>query len=188
MQRNLAALTILLLIGTVVSRAVMMKRRGIEVMHFGKLDKTDYFIPPFVLFYFYTIFAAAFNFPILSKQVFFQSESIAWAGLIFCLGGLLILIWSIISFGDSFRVGIDTGQPAELITIGVFTISRNPIYVGFWFFMLGQFLVFPNWILLIYIGAATWLFHRQVLREEEFLMDHFGEEFTAYCKQVRRYL
>ena len=188
MQKNLAALTILLLIGTVVSRAVMMKRKGIEAMHFGKLDKTDYLIPPFALFYFYSIFAAAFNLPILSMQVFFQSELIAWAGLIFCLGGLLILVWSIISFGDSFRVGIDTDQPVELITTGVFAISRNPIYVGFWFFLLGQFLVFPNWILLLYVGAATWLFHRQVLREEEFLKEHFGGEYTEYGNQVRRYL
>ncbi len=157
-------------------------------MHFGKLDRTDFLIPPFALFYFYTIFAAAFNLPILSKQVFFQSELIAWAGVIFCKGGLLILVWSIISFGDSFRVGIDTDQPADLITIGVFAFSRNPIYVGFWFFLLGQFLVFPNWILFIFIGAATWLFHRQVLREEEFLKEHFGGKYAEYRNQVRRYL
>lgn len=188
MQRYFAALTILLLIGTVVSRAVVMKRRGIEAIHFGKLDRTDFLIPPFALFYFYTIFAAAFNLPILSKQVFFQSEFIAWVGVIFCLGGLLILVWSIISFGDSFRVGIDTDQPVELITTGVFAISRNPIYLGFWFFLLGQFLVFSNWILLIFIGAATWLFHRQVLREEEFLKEHYGGEYAEYRNQVRRYL
>ena len=32
-------------------------------MHFGHLDKTDFLIPPFALFYFYTVFAAAFNLP-----------------------------------------------------------------------------------------------------------------------------
>ncbi len=120
--------------------------------------------------------------------MFFQSEFIAWVGVIFCPGGLLILVWSIISFGDSFRVGIDTDQPIELITTGVFAISRNPIYVGFWFFLLGQFLVFSNWILLIFIGAATWLFHRQVLREEDFLKEHYGGEYAEYRNQVRRYL
>jgi len=52
---------------------------------------------------------------------------------------------------------------------------------------LGQFLIFPNWILLIYLGAAIWLFHRQVLREEEFLEKHYGNEFLEYCGQVRRY-
>ncbi len=188
MLRYLASLTILLLIGTAFSRAIILKRKGIEAIHFGKIDKTDYLIPPFALFYFYTIFGAAFNFPLLSTQVFFQSEFVTFVGLLFCLGGVAILVWSIFSCGDSFRVGIDTDKPAELITSGVFAISRNPIYVGFWFFLLGQFLVFPNWILIVYLGAATWLFHRQVLREEEFLKDHFSEEFTDYCNQVARYL
>jgi protein-S-isoprenylcysteine O-methyltransferase Ste14 len=45
-----------------------------------------------------------------------------------------------------------------------------------------------NWILLIYIFAALWLIHRQVLREESYLRDHYGEEYSEYCGQVRRYL
>jgi protein-S-isoprenylcysteine O-methyltransferase Ste14 len=54
--------------------------------------------------------------------------------------------------------------------------------------LIGEFLIFPNWILLIYIGAAVWLFHRQVLREEEYLRMHYGPEYSEYCKRVRRYL
>ena len=114
MQRYFGALTIVLLIGTVMIRAMLMKKKGIEAMHFGKLDKTDLLIPPFALFYFYTIFAAAFNFPIVSKQEFFNSDVIAWGGVFLCLGGLLMLVWGIISFGESFRVGIDTDQPTKL--------------------------------------------------------------------------
>ena len=188
MQRYFGVLTIVLLIGTVMIRAALMKKKGIEAMHFGKLDKTDFLIPPFALFYFYTIFAAAFNFPVVSKQDFFNSEVIAWGGVFLCLGGLLMLVWSIISFGESFRVGIDTDQHTDLVITGVFAISRNPIYVGFWFILLGQFLIFSNWILLIYMGAATWLFHRQILREEEFLIGHYGEEYTEYYNRVNRYL
>jgi protein-S-isoprenylcysteine O-methyltransferase Ste14 len=60
--------------------------------------------------------------------------------------------------------------------------------VAFTTVLLGQFLIFPNWILLVYMGAATWLFHRQVLREEEYLKKHYGEEYADYCERVRRYL
>ena len=56
----------------------------------------------------------------------------------------------------------------QLVTTGIFAFSRNPIYIAFGLILLGQFLVFPNWILLVYLGAGTWLFHRQVLREEAF--------------------
>jgi protein-S-isoprenylcysteine O-methyltransferase Ste14 len=183
-----AALTIVLMLGMVLTRVVMMRRRGIQAMNFGKIDKTDFLIPPFALFYFYLVLAAAFHLPSVSTQVFFHSEMISWMGVLFCLVGLLLLLWSLVSFGQSFRVGIDIEHPDNLITSGVFAFSRNPIYVAFACILLGQFLIFPNWILLVYTVAGIWLFHRQVLREEEFLKKHYGREYLEYCNRVRRYL
>jgi protein-S-isoprenylcysteine O-methyltransferase Ste14 len=95
---------------------------------------------------------------------------------------------SLVSFGKSFRVGIDVDHPDRLVTTGIFAVSRNPIYVGFACVLLGQFLVFPNWVLLIYLMAGIWLFNRQVLREEDFLRKHYGQEYVEYSKRVRRYL
>lgn len=188
MQAFFAVLTVLLMLGMVLSRVLLLRRRGIGAIKFGKTDKTDFLIPPFAFFYFYLIFANAFNWTTVSAQKFFQSEIIAWVGVIFCLLGLSLLLWSLISFGKSFRVGIDTEHPDTLITSGVFAVSRNPIYVAFAFILVGQFLIFSNWILLIYTVAGFWLFNRQVLREEEFLKKHYGQEYIEYCKQVRRYL
>lgn len=188
MQGYLAALAIVLLLGMVLTRVVLMSRTGTRALHFGNLDKTDFLIPPFALFYFYTIFAAAFNLPLVSTQKFTQSEVVAWVGVALCFGGLLLLFLSLVSFGQSFRVGIDVDQPDKLVTTGIFAISRNPIYVGFALVLLGQFLVFPNWILLIYLMAGIWLFHRQVLREEGFLRKHYGQQYVEYSKRVRRYL
>ena len=188
MPKYFAALTIVLMLGMVLTRVLLMRRRGIEAMNFGKIDKTDFLIPPFALFYFYLVFANTFNFPTLSTQEFFHSEIISWVGVFFCLAGLLLLLWSLVSFGQSFRVGIDTEHPDKLITSGVFAFSRNPIYAAFALILLGQFLIFPNWILFIYMGAGVWLFHRQVLREEEYLKKHYGKEYLEYCNRVRRYL
>jgi len=188
MPKYLAVLTFILVIGIVVLRVLMLKRRGVEAMQFGKIDKTDFLIPPFVLFYIYTVFANAFGLPLISTQEFFHSAVISWIGVLFCFIGLLILSWSLISFGQSFRVGIDTDHADKLVTSGVFAYSRNPIYVGFAIILTGQFLIFSNWILLIYLLAAIWLFHRQVIREEDFMEQHYGQEYAEYCSQVRRYL
>ena len=157
-------------------------------MNFGKLDRTDFLIPPFALFYFYLVFAAAFGWPTVSTQEFFDSAILAWLGVLLCLAGLSLLLWSLVSFGQSFRVGIDTQHPDKLITTGVFAFSRNPIYVAFAFILLGQFLIFSNWILLLYLAAGIWLFHRQVLREEGYLKGYYGQEYLEYCSRVRRYL
>lgn len=187
MPKYFAVLTIGLMLAMVLTRALLMKKQGIEAMNFGKIDQTDFLIPPFALFYFYIVFAATFNFPTVSTQEFFHSRAISWVGVFFCLTGLLLLLWSLVSFGQSFRVGIDTDHPDKLITTGVFAFSRNPIYVAFAFILLGQFLIFSNWILLVYISAAIWLFHRQVLREEDYLKKHYGKEYLEYCDRVRRY-
>jgi protein-S-isoprenylcysteine O-methyltransferase Ste14 len=85
-------------------------------------------------------------------------------------------------------VGIDPDTADKLVTSGIFAVSRNPIYVAFALVLIGQFLIFPNWILLVYFGAAVWLFNRQILREEEYLKKHYGAEYAEYCKKVRRYL
>jgi protein-S-isoprenylcysteine O-methyltransferase Ste14 len=188
MQRYLAALTIVLMLGMVLARVATLRRQGVRAMNFGKQDKTDFLIPPFALFYFYLVFADAFGWPTISRQILFGSAAAAWLGVAACLGGLLFLLWSLVSFGRSFRVGIDNEKPDKLVTGGIFACSRNPIYVAFWLILLGQFLVFPNWVLLVYLAAATWLFHRQVRREEAFLARHYGVEYADYRRRVRRYL
>jgi len=188
MTGYLAALAIVLLLGTVLTRVALLRRAGTKAMHFGNIDKKDFLIPPVALFYFYTIFAAAFNWPLVSTQKFFQSEIVGWVGVALCFGGLLILVLSVVSFGKSFRVGIDADRPDELVTKGLFAFSRNPIYVGFALVLVGQFLVFPNWIPLAYLVAGVLLFHRQVLREEEFMREQYGQEYVEYCGRVRRYV
>jgi protein-S-isoprenylcysteine O-methyltransferase Ste14 len=188
MPGYLAAATIVLLIGTVLTRVLMLSRTGTRAMHFGGIDKKDFVIPPFALFYFYTVFAAAFGWPLVSSERFVQSHALPWIGVALCFAGLLTLLVSLISFGRSFRVGIDVDHPDQLVTTGIFAWSRNPIYVGFFLVLAGQFFVFPNWVPLVYLFAGTWLFHRQVLREEEFMRRQYGEEYAAYCRRVRRYV
>jgi protein-S-isoprenylcysteine O-methyltransferase Ste14 len=187
MQKYFAALTIVLLIGMVVTRARMLKRKGIEAMNFGKIDRTDFLIPPFALFYFYLVFANTLSLPTVSRQEIFHSDLISWIGVFFCLAGFIMFLLSLVSFGNSFRVGIDMDHSDKLITTGVFAFTRNPIYVAFGFILLGQFLIFSNWFLLVYLGAAIWLFHRQILREEDFLKKHYGKEYSDYYSRVRRY-
>jgi protein-S-isoprenylcysteine O-methyltransferase Ste14 len=188
MPRYLAALTIVLMLGMVLARVVILRRQGVRAMNFGRQDRTDFLIPPFAFFYFYLVFANAFGWPTIGLPPLFASSTAAWLGAASCLGGLLLLLWSLVSFGRSFRVGIDDERPDRLVTDGIFAWSRNPIYVAFWLILSGQFLVSPNWLLLAYLAAATWLFHRQVRREEAYLAQHYGAEYAEYCRRVRRYL
>ncbi len=188
MPQYLGALAVLLVFGTVLTRLFLLRARGIEAMKFGDIDKTDFLIPPFALFYFYLIFANAFGWPTVIRGQLWNVPWLAWIGDVLCAAGLLVIVLSLVSFGTSFRVGIDTEHPDRLVTSGIFALTRNPMYVAFGSVLMGEFLILPNWILLIYPLAGFALFHRQVMREEDFLRRHYGAEYQAYAQRVPRYL
>lgn len=89
-----------------------------------------------------------------------------------------------------FRVRLLHKKGIKAMKFGekVFAISRNPLYTAFGLVLIGIFFIFPNWVLMIYLFAGIWLFHRQVLREEESLKKIYGREYEEYCRKVRRYL
>lgn len=188
MPAYFGALIIVLLPLMVLTRIAILRRRDVTAMKFGATDKTDFFIPPFALFYLYLIFAHAFGWPTPSYTQLLSETWPAWLGVFFCAIGAGLMLGSLVSFGTSFRVGIDTEQPDKLITTGVFAITRNPIYVAFGFVLAGEFLIQPTWVMLAYMVAGFALFHRQVLREEAFLRERYGADFQAYAARVRRYL
>ena len=187
MQGYFAIATLTLMILMVLIRVFLLRKMGIQAMKFGDTDKRDFLIIPFVLLFFYLVLPSALHLPTLGT-VMFQSDIVGWLGVASCILGLLLFFLSLVSFGKSFRVGIDEEKPGRLITTGVFAISRNPVYTAFGFILVGIFLIFLNWVLLLYVIAGFWLFNRQVLLEEESLKKIYGDEYVEYCRRVRRYL
>jgi protein-S-isoprenylcysteine O-methyltransferase Ste14 len=115
----------------------------------------------------------------------FSLRTIGWVLLHFAL------IWTFISqlqMADSWRIGIDTKRSTDLVTQGLFSYSRNPIFLGIIIADLGLFLVIPNaftfWIASISIVAIQ----IQVRLEEVHLRKEHGDQYTKYCKEVRRWI
>lgn len=185
---DLGALALLLLVAMVLTRTLTLRVRGIQAAKFGATDKSDFLIPPFALFYIYLVFAGALHWPSVARGALFASVAAAWLGVACCAAGVVVMLCALASFGTSFRIGIDEERPDRLVTTGIFSLTRNPIYVAFAFVLAGEFLILPNWLLLLYLVAGVALFHRQVLREERFLAAHYGQAYAAYRARVHRYL
>ncbi len=192
MQGYFGFASLILLFCMVLVRTFVMNRMGIRAFVFGRTDKRDFIIPPIFLLFAYQLTAYTFGLPKLFgdnvNAFLFDSDPLRWLGVVVCVLGLLGLFASLVSFGRSFRVGIDDKAPDRLVTGGVFAIGRNPIYVSFGFVLGGLFLIFPSSAFLLVLLGGLWLFHRQVLIEETFLKKHYGEEYIQYSKKVRRYL
>lgn len=115
-----------------------------------------------------------------------DNETIKYIGL----GVLAVsLVWTIIAQGhmrNSWRIGIDTETKTELVTTGLFGLSRNPIFFGMILSLVGLFLVTPNGLTLLFMVLGYVLIQIQIRLEEEFLSKEHGQEYTKYKQKVRR--
>ncbi len=189
-QNYLSIFALVVFFSLLGGRALALRKKGIKAIVFGETDKSDFLLLPIFLLFVYGVFALAFRLPIPAVLInpFWVSEGVGWLGLALCLSALVGFAVTLKSFGDSFRVGIDEKNPDRLVTSGVFSISRNPIYVCFLLFFFGMFLVHPNIVLICVPVLLALAVHRQILKEEAFLKVHYGKEYEEYCGRVRRYL
>jgi protein-S-isoprenylcysteine O-methyltransferase Ste14 len=108
-----------------------------------------------------------------------------------CIGiiGNIVFIISLKTMKDSWRAGVSNKDKTELVTKGIYAISRNPAFLAFDLIYIGILLMFFNWILFLLSLFAIVMLHIQIVKvEEEFLVTTFGEEYLDYKKKVNRYL
>lgn len=89
---------------------------------------------------------------------------------------------------DSWRAGIAEQDKTELITQGIYQISRNPAFLGFDCVYIGLALMFFNLPLLVCSLFAVVMLHLQILQEEQYLEQTFGGAYVRYREKVHRYL
>ena len=109
-------------------------------------------------------------------------------GLALMAAGDGLFIAAILTMKDSWRAGIDEGQKTELVTDGVYRVSRNPAFLGFDLLYLGSALALGSAVLFAAAGAVAIMIHLQILEEEKHLAKMFGAPYLTYKKGVRRYL
>lgn len=101
-------------------------------------------------------------------------------GLITYSLGTLILILSTIHFAKPNQRGVNTK--------GLYQLSRNPMYMGYFIYFLGCALLTASWPLLVMVVVFILCSHRIILAEENWCIQTFGQEYLSYMKRVRRYL
>lgn len=96
-------------------------------------------------------------------------------------------VWDFASRGLGTPAPIDA--PKKLVTRGLYSYSRNPMYVAVACVILGWASFFAAWNLFLYAVGIGLAFHlRVVLHEEPHLEAVFGEEYRAYCLRTSRWI
>ena len=114
-----------------------------------------------------------------------------WLIGLLVLAGLIFLIPAVVSFVQA-QTTVNPQTPSEattLVTTGVFSVSRNPMYVG----MLFLLLAFVLWLGALSSFLAVVIFYVsidrfQIKSEEQSLRENFGHAFQEYATRVPRWL
>jgi protein-S-isoprenylcysteine O-methyltransferase Ste14 len=109
------------------------------------------------------------------------------AGVALVTAGGAIFILALVSFGASWRIGIDAKTPGGLVTTGMFALSRNPIFVFLDLYAFGTFLINGTLGFLIFALVLAAGIHYQILQEEGFLRRTYGTSYHYYCRRTARY-
>lgn len=107
-----------------------------------------------------------------------------------------LLLWGYLQFrlcGD-YRSGLGGGSggmqgfPDRLVTGGPYAHSRNPMYLGHLIFSLGLVLTFKSPVAAGLMFIRTVYFTERVLRDEDRLAAHFGDNYRGYTERVKRWI
>ncbi|MDR0955228.1 MAG: isoprenylcysteine carboxylmethyltransferase family protein [Rikenellaceae bacterium] len=111
-----------------------------------------------------------------------------WTGVVVAFAGAVCFGLAVAAMQENWRAGIDASQKTELVTRGIYRISRNPAFVGFDLLYIGTAIAFPNLVLIGLTLVAVTVFHLQIRQEEHYMRTVFGTDYADYARKTRRYL
>ena len=116
-----------------------------------------------------------------------EIDLLRYVGYALLLASLVWVVTAQVQMADSWRIGIDSSK-TQLVSTGLFGVSRNPIFLGMMGTLLGLLLVLPNALTLTIFALDFALMQIQVRLEEEFLRRSQEGEYEEYANRVRRWL
>jgi protein-S-isoprenylcysteine O-methyltransferase Ste14 len=172
---------------TYALKMLLLRNRGIKTNLLGKGDKPEKMKLAESLLNLVVSLGTIVQF---ASAIFTGPADIPFlsAGLVLNAAGLLFFAVSVITMRDNWRAGFDEKQKTNLVTGGIYSISRNPAFVGFDLMYIGCAIVFPFWLNISAAAASLVLFHVQIKSEEKYLAKTFGKEYETYKARVCRYL
>ena len=180
--------TLIVFYGCYFIKMFHQKKQGIQTDQIGK-DKVG-----FVKFVEVTMKIAAILVTAVELISIFSGTShspvaVRVVGAAMSVTGTIVFIIAVRTMRDSWRAGVSQTDKTELVTNGIYQISRNPAFLGFDLLYIGTLLMFFSWILCILTVFAVVMYHLQIVNvEEEFLLAAFGNDYLQYKKKVCRYI
>jgi protein-S-isoprenylcysteine O-methyltransferase Ste14 len=113
--------------------------------------------------------------------------ALEYVSAVLLLIGIAFVISAFLHLGSASRFGV-SDDSGGLKTAGVYRISRNPMYLGFYLVTLASLMSVSHPVNIGCGLVGIYVHHRIVLAEERFLLKEYGASYEAYSRRVRRYI
>ena len=136
---------------------------------------------PLIIVPFMVLVVFSFGSPLFSDNQY--NNVLIIIALLVGIAGQIVRIW-VAGFAPKDTSGRNTfGQQAALLnTSGIYSLCRNPLYLGNFLMMLSPVILVGNWIFVGLFALGFWLYYERIIcAEEAFLSQKFGESYTKWC-------
>ncbi len=124
-----------------------------------------------------------------SNQTIFDSPLPGYFGALFSIFGIWLVAYCRKLFIEFETEIIPFKESSTLLQCGPYSYSRNPIYLGMTFVLLGLcFQLNDPLPFVVPLLFFIWVNICFVLPEEKMMREVYGDEFIKYTGQVRRWL
>ena len=112
-----------------------------------------------------------------------------YIGVIVSTFGIGIIIIASLNFKRA-DTNIEPWKPTKnIISVGIYGYSRNPIYVAFCLVQIGIGIFINSlWVFVGFMITAILIYQIAIKKEELYLEKKFGEEYILYKNKVKRWL
>ena len=111
-----------------------------------------------------------------------------YSGMLLIHISFMMILLAQLQMKKSWRMGIDEKNKTQLITTGLFKISRNPVFLGIIISVIGIFLILPNMFTFAIMILTYFVIQVQVRLEEAFLEKQHGHGYLQYKQKVKRFI
>jgi protein-S-isoprenylcysteine O-methyltransferase Ste14 len=111
-----------------------------------------------------------------------------WAGVASGLASLGLWTWTHVALGTLWSPQLQLRAKHRLITAGPYAHIRHPMYTAIlaWATSLG--FVIANWVPIFFAVSAAGILVARAPREEQMMLDQFGDEYREYMNRTGRFL
>jgi len=115
-------------------------------------------------------------------------EWIQWSGIVIALVPIFFLIWVHRHLDKQWSIALEIQEDHKLITTGPYRYVRHPMYLGIFTYTIGLMMISLDVLVILFFAFTIWVNYRRIPREEQMLIQKFGDEYLEYIKRSGRLL